>query len=320
MKRRGLLAALPACVLLPATAQTPAWPARPVRLVEPYPVGTANEVFARMVAQRLGDRWAQPVLVDVITGAGGVVGTQVVSRASADGYTLGWIANAHAINAALYPSLPFDPVAGFRPIAGLASAPFVLTAGPSFQGQGLAELIATGKSKPDTIEYASLGNGSGMHLMIERLAFETGMKLRHIPYKATGQLIADLMGGRVQFAALGSTLALAQLATGKVRALAITTARRSPLLPDVPTIGETVPGFEFGVWMGLIAPAGTPDAVVRKVSADALAMMRDPALQESMVKMGIQPEVLDADQFARRISSEIDMFRKVVAQAGIKID
>lgn len=326
MNRRDLLltsAALPFALANPlAHAQSNArtYPTKPVRLIVPYPTGTTTETFARVMATRLSELWGQGVVVDSIAGAGGVVGSQVVASAPADGYTLGWFANAHAINAALYRRLPFDTVHSFRPIASLVSVPLILAVTPSMAVGSVADLVQAAKAQPGEVAFGSLGNGSGMHLAMERFAAKTGIKLKHIPYKSSGQLITDLVSGRIQVGALGFSLALPQTQAGHLKALGITSTTRSPLASSVPTVAETVPGYEFVTWNGLMAPKGTPDAVIQTIAKDALGIMREPSMQETLSKLGVQADLMDSPLFAKRIEDDIRVFKQIVDDAKIQID
>lgn len=297
-----------------------AWPSRPVRLIVPYPVGTANEVFARVVAQKLSDTWGQPVVVEAIAGAGGVVGTQVLVKAPNDGYTLGWVSSPHAINPALYPSLPYDSVKDFRAIVNIASTPLVIVASSSFKPNNIAELIAMAKAEPGKLNFASNGNGSASHLATELLASMSHTKFTHVPYKATGQMTTDLISGQVQFAALGVVTSQSLVQAGKLKALGVTGSKRAGLMPNLAAAAETVPGYEAKAWMGLVAPAGVPEAVVARVQADAAAVVRDPAVLKTMAAQGLDVDVLDSAQFARRIETDIRTWSKVVTEAGLKAD
>jgi tripartite-type tricarboxylate transporter receptor subunit TctC len=319
MNRRhalNTLLALAALAAVPARADD--YPSKPIRLIVPYPAGTANEVFARVVAQKLGERIGKPVVVDVIAGAGGVVGTQVLAKAAPDGYTLGWVSSPHAINAAIYANLAYDPVADFRPIANLASTPLVFVASPKFAGTTIADLIAAGKAAPGRINYASNGNGSASHLATELLSSATGARFTHVPYKNTGQMTTDLMSGQVEFAALGVATTLPLVQSGKLKALAVTSATRAPLLPDVPAVAETVPGYETKAWMGIVAPAGTPDAVIAKMPTELAAVIREPSLADVMKAQALVPEYMDSAKFARRIEDDVKQWKRIVAEAGIK--
>jgi tripartite-type tricarboxylate transporter receptor subunit TctC len=297
-----------------------AWPSKPVRLIVPYPVGTANEVFARVVAQKLSETWGQPVVVEAIAGAGGVVGTQVLVKAPNDGYTLGWVSSPHAINPALYPSLPYDSVKDFRAIVNIASTPLVLVAGSGLKANSIGELIAMAKAEPRKLNFASNGNGSASHLATELLAGMAGVKFTHVPYKATGQMTTDLISGQVHFAALGVVTSQSLVQAGKLKALGVTGGKRAGLMPNVPAVAESVPGYEAKAWMGLVAPAGTPDAVIGRVQTDAASVVRDPAVLKIMASQGLDAEILEAPQFARRIENDIKTWTKVVTEAGVKID
>lgn len=307
-----------ASAALPAAAQ--AWPSRPVKLIVPYPVGTANEVFARVIAQRLSEAWKQPVVVEATPGAGGVVGSQAIARAPNDGYTLGWVSSPHAINAAIYPQLPYDTLKDFRPIVSIASTPLVFVAGSGFAGNGIADLLAMARERPRQVHFASNGNGSSSHLATELLASTAGVQFMHVPYKNTGQMMTDLASGQVQFAALGIVTSQSLVKAGRLKALGVTSTRRAALLPQVAAVAETVPGYETKAWMGLVAPAGTADTTVQRVAADAAAALRDPAVVAAMAAQGLDAEVLDAGQFHQRIESDMRTWKKIVQEAGIKLD
>lgn len=296
------------------------YPAKPVRLIVPYPVGTANEVFARVVAQKLSESMGQSFYVEALAGAGGVVGTQVLWKAPNDGYTLGWVSSPHAINPALYPSLPYDSVKDFRPIVNIASTPLVIVAGKDFGANSIAELVALAKSKPGKINFASNGNGSASHLATELLTSMSGAQFSHVPYKNTGQMTTDLISGQIDFAALGVVTSLQLVQSGKLKALAVTGSTRSKLLPNVPTVAETIPGYEAKAWMGIIAPAGVPDAVVAKVAAGAEAAVKDPNVIATMTSQGLDVEVLNDAAFGKRIETDIQTWKKIVREANVKID
>lgn len=321
MKPIAIFRFLLACLLAALTGICAAqdWPAKPVRLIVPYPVGTSNEVFARVVAQQLSEKWGQSVLVDAIPGAGGVVGTQVLAKAPNDGYTLGWISSPHAINPAIYRNIPYDSVKDFRPIVNLASTPLVFVAGTGFRADDMAGLIAMAKAAPGTLNFASNGNGSASHLATELLASMAGVKFTHVPYKSTGQMTADMVSGRIQFAAVGLATSQSLVKAGKLKALGITGSKRSASMPEVAAVDETVPGYEAKAWMGLVAPAGAPDAVVARVAADAAAVVRDPVIQQRMAAQALEPELMDAAHFGKRIEGDIRTWARVIKDAGIQL-
>jgi len=296
-----------------------AWPARPVKIIVPYPPGSSVDAFARVMGQKLSEMWKTGVVVEAVAGAGGVVGTQVIAKAPADGYTLGFIAAPHAINAALYANLPFDPIKDFRPIVSFVSTSLVFVVRPDFRGGTIADLIAQARVNPGKLNYASNGNGSYSHLTTELLGSAAGVKFTHVPYKNIGQLTTDLMGGQVDFAALGVSTAQPHIQSGRLKALAVTSTKRTALLPNVATVGETIPAYESKSWMGLVTPAGAPDAVIARVEADTLAAMRDPGVLNAVAAQALDIELLDAAQFARRIESDLRVWKKIVADVGIKL-
>ena len=319
-KAIGAVAAFAMGTMLCAGAFAQAWPAKPVKVIVPYPVGSSNEVFARVMAQKLSDLWKTGVLVEVVPGAGGVVGTQAVAKAPADGYTLGWVSSPHAINAALYASLPFDPIKDFRPIVSFASTALVIVTRPAFAANSIAELLAAAKANPGKLNYASNGNGSSSQLATELLASMAGVTFTHIPYKNTGQLTTDLMGGQVDFASLGVSAALPHIQAGRLKPLGVTAVRRTALMPNVPAVADTLPGYEAKSWMGLVAPTGVPDTVVARVQADAISAIKDPGITGAMNAQALDLEIMEAPQFARRIENDIRVWKKIVADVGIKVE
>ncbi|MBM3345758.1 MAG: tripartite tricarboxylate transporter substrate binding protein [Betaproteobacteria bacterium] len=299
--------------------QAQAWPAKPVKLIVPYPPGSSVDGFARVVAQKLSDIWKTSVVVEAIAGAGGVVGTQAIAKAPADGYTLGFIAAPHAVNAALYANLPFDPIKDFRPIASLASTSLVFVVRTDFKGSTIADLIVHARANPGKLNFASNGNGSYSHLTTELLGSAAGVKFTHVPYKNIGQLATDLMGGQVDFTASGISTVRSHIQAGRMKALAVTSTKRADLLPGVPTVGETIPGYESKSWMGMVTPAGAPDAVIAKVETDALAAMKDPAVLSAVAAQVLDLDILESAPFARRIENDIRVWKKIVAEVGVKI-
>lgn len=297
-----------------------AWPAKPVKIIVPYPPGSTMDGFSRVIAQKLSEMWKVGVVVEIIAGAGGVVGTQAVAKSAPDGYTLGWIGSPHAINAALYANLPFDPIKDFRPVVCFAATPLVFVARPTLAANTMAELVAMAKASPNKLNYASNGNGSYSHLSTELLASRTGATFTHVPYKNTGQLIADLIGGQVDFAALGVSVSVSHIQSGKMKALGVTSSRRQATLPNVPAVGETLPGYEAMSWIGIVTPAGAPDAVVAKVEADVLTAMKDPGVLAAVAKQALDIDLLDSAQFARRIENDLRVWKKIVTDAGIKVE
>lgn len=318
--RAGVAWAMAIGAMWGAQASAQAWPSKPVKIIVPYPVGSTNEVFARVMGQKLSDLWKTGVLVEAMPGAGGVVGTQAIAKSPADGYTLGWVSSPHAINAALYATLPFDPIRDFRPIVNFASTALVIVARPAFPASTIAELVAAAKANPGKLNYASNGNGSSSQLATELLASMAGVTFTHVPYKNTGQLTTDLMGGQVDFASLGVSAAMPHIQAGRLKAIGVTASRRTSLMPNVPPVADTLPGYEAKAWMGLVAPTGVPDAVVARVQADAIAAIKDPGITGAMNAQALDVEIMEAPQFARRIENDIRVWKKIVADVGIKVE
>lgn len=315
----GLVAAAGAAWLpLPAAAQT--WPAKPIRIVVPFAPGGGNDVFARQLATQLGTLLGVQVLVDNRPGAGGTVGTDAAAKAPADGYTLllGHTGTL-AINPVLYPRLPYDARSSFVPVAPLASAPLVLVVPAASPIRSLADLLAQAKAAPGKLAFASSGNGTGGHLAGELLEEVAGVKMLHVPYKGTAPALTDVLGGQVDLMFSVIPSALPHIDGGKLRAIGITGARRSPRLPDVPTVAEAgLKGYESSLAYGLVAPRGTPDPVL-KTLGDAVAQAVDkPALRDAFKAEGAEPLTGSAADFHALMQAESDKWGRVIRQAGIR--
>ena len=309
--------ALAAATLLSADAFAQAYPARPVRIIVPYAVGTATDAAARMLAQRLAGVWGKGVTVDAMPGAGGAVGTQVLYKSAGDGYTLGVVAGAHAINAALYKNLPYDSLKDFKPVMNLAYTPLLIVINPTLPPKTVAELIAYSKAAGKPLNYGSGGTGSAPHLGMEYFLQMAGVRFTHAPYKNLGQMGADLMSGQIDLTMVAPTTFLSNIRVGKLRALGITGNTRSALLPDVPPISDTVPGYEVKVWIGLVAPNGTPDDIIAKISTDASAIMRTDDMVRALQQQGIEPDPMPAGPFWQQVAAEVTRWTKIVKDAGV---
>ena len=309
--------ALAAATLLSADAFAQAYPARPVRIIVPYAVGTATDAAARMLAQRLAGVWGKGVTVDAMPGAGGAVGTQVLYKSPGDGYTLGVVAGAHAINAALYKNLPYDSLKDFKPVMNLAYTPLLIVINPTLPPKTVAELIAYSKAAGKPLNYGSGGTGSAPHLGMEYFLQMAGVRFTHAPYKNLGQMGADLMSGQIDLTMVAPTTFLSNIRVGKLRALGITGNTRSALLPDVPPISDTVPGYEVKVWIGLVAPNGTPDDIIAKISTDASAIMRTDDMVRALQQQGIEPDPMPAGPFWQQVAAEVTRWTKIVKDAGV---
>ncbi|CAN7227418.1 tripartite tricarboxylate transporter substrate binding protein [Variovorax paradoxus] len=310
-----------ACLPFAAAAQAGSFPDKPIRIVVPFPPGGATDAAARLVAVKMGEHWGQPVVVDNRAGAGGNVGSDLVAKAPADGYTLVMgVTGSHAINTSLYSRMPYDPVADFVAISQVAVVPNVLVVHPSVPAKNLAELVALAKKEPGKLNYASLGNGTAAHLGMEMLKSEAGVDITHVPYKGSAPAVSDLLAGQVQMMVDGLPSALPHVKAGKLRAIALTSLHRAPSLPGLPTIAETYPGFYADAWSGLFAPKGTPQPVVDKLSAEVQRILKLPDVREKLMALGAEPVGSTQAEFTAHVKREIDKWAKVVRTSGAKVD
>jgi tripartite-type tricarboxylate transporter receptor subunit TctC len=324
MAKRVPVLILCALAVQDASAQTaaPSYPAKPLRILVGFPPGGNSDFVARAVGRGLGDLWGQQVVVDNRPGAGGNIAAELVAKAPADGYTLLLGVFAHAVNPSLYGSkLPFDAVRDFAPVILCVSSANILVVHPSLPVQSVKELIALAKSRPGQITYASSGNGTASHLAGELLDMMSGIKTVHVPYRGTGLAHTDLMGGRVVmfFAAMAGTLSYVQ--AGRLRALGVTTLKRWPGAPTVPTMSESgLKGFEVNSWSGILAPAGTPPEIVTRLNTEIARIMREKQTRERLYSFGAEPIDNTPAEFAAYINSEIAKWAKVVKSAGIRVE
>jgi len=311
--------ALPLAAALPAVAQD--YPSRPVKVVVPFSPGGAVDGPMRVIAQELSRRLGEQVVVENKPGAGATIGADLVAKSPPDGYTLLLASQTIAISATLYPKLPFDPIEDFAPITLIGREPGVLVVNPALPVKTLQELIAYAKERPGQLDYASSGNGSGQHLFFALLASSTGIKVNHIPYKGSAQATTDLLGGQVMMSIPGTAGMVGHIKAGKLRALAVTGATRSTQLPDVPTVMESgVPGYEAYVWMGLLAPKGTPAPIVDKIQREVVATLAAPDVKSYMATAGIEVVGSTPAEFGRFFRSEKDLWAKVIRETGAKVD
>lgn len=303
-----------------ATAQP--FPSKLVRIVVPQAPGGASDALARIVGQRLSDRWGQPVVVENRAGAGGVIGTDAAAKSAADGYTLLLAYDGtHAVNASLYKALPFDPVKDFATVATLASVPFVLAVNASSPAKDVAEFIARAKASPGKLSYGSAGNGSVNHLLGAMFSKGAGVPLLHVPYKGAAPALADLIGGNVEAVFTSIPSVVGHVQGGRVRALSVTSAKRSAALPNVPTIAETaIPGFDVTPWFGLLAPAGTPPQIVGKINEDVNALLKSKEVIDAFAAQGAEPFATTPEAFGSLLRRDIDKWAVVVKETGAKLD
>ena len=319
--RAAFAAVLAYGALAPCALHAQDYPSRPVKVVVPFSPGGAVDGPMRIIAQELAKRWGVGVIVENKPGAGATIGTELVAKAAPDGYTLLLASQTNAISASLYNKLPFDPIEDFAPISLIGREPGVLVVNPALPVHSFKEFVAYVKERPGQVDYASSGNGSGQHLFMALLASMTGMKLVHVPYKGSGQATTDLLGGQVPVSIPGTAGMVGHIKAGKLRALAVTGATRSPQLPDVPTVIESgLPGYEAYVWMGLLAPKGTPAPVVDKIYRDVVAVLATDEVKTYMATAGIEIVGSTPAEFARFFRAERDRWAKVVRDTGAKAD
>jgi len=312
-----LAAALP----LAGIAHADEYPSRPIRVIVPFSPGGAVDGPMRLIAQELGKRLGQPVVVENKPGAGATIGSDIVAKAPADGYTLLLASQTNAISATLYSKLPFDPIGDFTPVTLIGREPGVVVVNPAVPAKTLQEFIAYVKANPGKVDYASSGNGSGQHLFAALLASRTGMKMNHVPYRGSGQATTDLISGVVAMAIPGTAGMVGHIKAGKLRALAVTGAHRSPQLPDVPTVIESgLPGYEAYVWMGLLAPKGTPPAIVEQLNHDVVAVLGEDEVKRYMASAGIEIVGSTSGDFGSFFRAERDRWAKVIKDTGAHIE
>jgi len=297
------------------------YPSKPIQMIVPQAPGGTNDIVARLVAADLSQRLGQQVVVENRPGAGGNIGTQAAARATADGYTLLMtISSTQAINPSLYRQSPSDPIKDFEPIAPVATVPNVLVVNPAFPAKSMAELITMAKAKPDFYRYASAGNGTLNHLLGEMLNSMAGIKLEHVPYKGVAPALNDVLGNQVPMAFASLPSVLAHIKAGKVRALGVSSAKRSPFAPDIPAISETVPGYSGDLWVGLFAVRGTPKAVTEKLAKTLQAALADAPLRDKLAAQGAEVLTATPQQFSTMLRADIDKWGKIVKASGAQVD
>jgi tripartite-type tricarboxylate transporter receptor subunit TctC len=313
------LAAVLAAAAAGAVAQS--YPNRPVRMVVPLSPGGFADVPARVIAPRLSEALGQTVFVENKPGAGATIGTDFVAKSKPDGYTVLFTGTPHVISPALYKNLPYDPLKDFAPVMLVASGPYVLVVNPQLPVRSVQELIAAAKAQPGRIDYASSGNGSAQHLVSAMFASMAGIELSHVPYKGSGPAMQDLLSGQVKVSFAGIPNVMPSLRSGKLRALAVSTPKRSPDLPDVPTVAEAgVPGYDATLWLALLAPAGTPGDVVQRLYTEATKTLREPEVQKAIAATGVEVNIVGPQELPAFLQSEADKWGKVARESGATIN
>jgi len=315
----GFAAAL---IAWPSCIMAEDYPTRAVRIIVPQSAGGATDTFARSIGQKLSERWKQPVVVENRAGAGGVIGTDSVAKAPADGYTLlVTYEGSQAINPSLYENLPFDSIRDFEPIATIAVTPFLLIVGPQTEAKTLRDFLAMARANPDKLNYGSAGNGSVNHLLGEMLKVEAGIRVTHVPYKGAPQAISDVIGGHLDSAFASAPSVIAAVQQGLVRALAVSSGQRVAISPDTPTIAEGgVRDFDVNPWWGIFSPAGLSPSIVSKINQDVAEILKEPDFQKVLAKQGATPLTSSPEAFRALLAKDIGKWAKTVKAAGIKMN
>ena len=320
-RRTALQLAALALASVAGAAHAQAWPSKPVSLVVPFPAGCTTDVLARALAERLSPAIGQPVIVENKPGAGATIGADYVAKAKADGHTLLIGAVHHTIASSVYKKLPYDFQKGFEPVTVIAMVPNVLVVNARTPAKNVNELVALIKAKPAEASYGSNGNGTAQHLIGTQFQQQTGTRLQHIPYKGSGPLATDLLGGQILMSFDTITPVLPHIKAGKLRPLAVTTAKRSPALPDVPTLQEAgLKDFDIGTWFGVLAPVGTPKPVLDRLSAEATKIIQSPDFRKRMDDIGAQPVGNSPAEMAAQIRSETDKFSLLVKAGNVTVE
>ncbi len=314
--RQLVAAALAVCA---TAAFGQGFPSKPVKVVVPFTAGSATDILGRTVGQKLSEMWGQPVVIDNRPGAGGTIGAGIVAKSPPDGYTLLVHSAAQAVNASIYPTLSYDTTKDFVEVATLGGQPNVLVVAPATGYKTVADLIADAKKRPGALNFASAGTGSGTHMNGEKFRLAAGIDVVHIPYKGTPEALTDTMTGRVTYFFSPISAALPNIREGKLVALGVSTAKRSSALPNVPTVAESgLPGFDYNLWVGMFAPAGTPADVVDRINADVAKVLATPEVKERLAALGAEPMVMSPAEFQKFMRAEIEDSARIVKAAGIK--
>lgn len=316
------LAINPAPAQMSAAARADGFPNKPIRVVVTFPPGGSSDAVVRMLVPRLSEKLGQQVVVDNRPGAGGNIGLAMVAKAPADGYTLGvGAAGGLAANVSLYQQMPFDPARDFKPITMLAAIPFVIVGHPSLPAKTLGDLISLAKATPGKLSIGHGGNGTAMHLSAQLFSQMAGVQLIETPYRGSGPAALDVLAGQVSLALVDLPSALQQIKAGKLFAYAVTSPQRLPMLPEVPTVSEAgLPGYDSTGWFGMVAPTGTPAAIVARLNAEIVAALNDPDIRANMRQLGVEPAPGRPETLERYIQAETQKWAKVIKTAGIKLD
>lgn len=307
-------------VMLPGAVAAQAYPHKPIRMVVPFGVGGPGDAIGRMLGKQLTESLGQPVVIDNRSGATTIIGTELVAKSPADGYTLLLISTTHAVNPGLFPKLPYDPIRDFTPVTLITATPFMLGVHPSVAAHTVAEFIAVARAKPGALNYGSSGAGSSIHLTTELLKSAANIQMTHVPYKGSGPAFIDLIGGQIQALFSSTVSTLPHVKSGKVRGLAITSLKRAAALPDTPTIAESYPGFESSSWFGLLVPAKASQPVVDRLLKDTRTALKTTEMQQALLSQGAEPGGQSPAAFGAYFQAEIKKWASVIKTAGIRLE
>jgi tripartite-type tricarboxylate transporter receptor subunit TctC len=296
------------------------YPERPIRMIVPFAPGGGLDITTRLIGQKLTAKWGQNIVADSRPGAATIVGTDIASKATPDGYTILMITTTFAINPGLRARLPYDPLKDFTPVTQLNSQPNVIVVAPSFAGNSVRDLVALAKAKPGELTFASPGAGSAPHLSAEMFQHAAGIRMVHVPYKGIPPAVTDVVGGRVTMLFTTTISAAPHIKSGRLRAVAITSAKRQASMPDVPTVGETVPGYHAEAFQGMVVPAGVPQVIVNKLSAEVASIVKSPEIAQRFQLDGAEPVGSTPQEFAAFLKAEMQKWSQVIREAGIKPD
>ncbi|CAG9182623.1 hypothetical protein LMG32289_05139 [Cupriavidus pampae] len=298
-----------------------AWPTKPIQLLIPYPPGGSADLLARPLGAKLQEKLGQPIVLDYRPGAGGTIASQALARSKPDGYTLIMVLAAHAINPSLYPKLPYDTRKDFAPVSLVANLPLIVAGSASLKARNVTELIAAAKAAPGKITFGSAGNGNTGHLAGELFDSMAGVKMTHVPYKGSAQVVNAMLAGDIQLTFDSISTSMPQIRAGRMTALAVTSSKRAAMAPDVPTLAEAgVPGFDINGWYAILAPAGTPRAIVDKLSTEIAAVLTQPELRAQVAANGYEPVGSTPEALGTHIEAELVRWHKVVQEAGVKLE
>ena len=313
---RGILAL--AAVVAATAGHAQGFPSRTVRLISPFPPGGGNDTMCRTIQPKLSALLGQQVIVDNRGGANTIIGTEALARSAPDGYTIELVPNVLAINPALYAKLPYDAIRDFTPITLVGESPMVVTVHPSLPARNVNDLLALARRHPGEVQYGTSGTGSVGQMSVVQLEQLTGTRFLHIPYKGTAPMLIDVINGQLTFTFASALGVMPHVRSGRLRAIAITSAKRSPALPQLPAIAESVPGYSFILWYGLIAPAGVPQDIVQRLNSDIGKVLNDPEVRSKLAQQGVEASPTSAKEFADLIASDLKKYALLVKQAGLK--